>query len=332
MGAILTEPVAGPVAWSGPELAADESWAYRAGDDDVGELDAALAAARERSPIVERTRRDDFPLSALAARLARIGEQLERGRGMYLLRGLPVARWGALETARALWGIGTYLGRAIPQNARGDLVGHVRDEGKELSDPQARGYQTRAAQSLHVDRCDVVGLLCANKAKSGGISRVVSSMRVYNDLLEHSPWHLGTLYTPFAIDLRGEERAGEPPVYYRPVYSYFGGALSCGANATYIRAGQDRVGRPLNAAQAEAIDTFYDVCERHTLSMDLEPGDLQLLNSYVTLHDRTGYDDYDEPERKRHMLRLWLDVPNRRPLAPDFGTYDFSAGRVVGIR
>ena len=106
---------------------------------------------------------------------------------MYLLRGLPVARWGALETARALWGIGTHLGRAIPQNARGDLVGHVRDEGKELSDPHARGYQTRAAQSLHVDRCDVVGLLCVNKAKSGGISRVVSSMRVYNDLLEHCP-------------------------------------------------------------------------------------------------------------------------------------------------
>jgi hypothetical protein len=332
MGAILTEPVRGPVAWSGPELTAEESWTYRLRDDDVRELDAALAVARDRRPIVEQGVREDFPLTTLAARLARIGERLEQGRGMYLLRGLPVERWGARETARVLWGIGTHLGRAIPQNARGDLVGHVRDEGKELSDPHARGYQTRAAQSLHVDRCDVVGLLCVNKARSGGISRVVSSMRVHNELLDRCPWHLGTLYTPFAIDLRGEEREGEPPVYYRPVYSYYGGALSCGANATYIRSGQERVGRPLNAAQTEAIDAFYDACERHTLSMDLEPGDFQLLNSYVTLHDRTAYDDYDEPDRKRHMLRLWLDVPNRRPLAPDFGTYDFSAGRVVGLR
>lgn len=332
MTAILTEPVRGPVAWSGRDLAADESWSYRLSDGDVAELDAALAVARERRPIVEQGARDDFPLAGLAARLARVGDQLETGRGMYLLRGLPVARWGALETARALWGIGTYLGRAIPQNARGDLVGHVRDEGKELSDPHARGYQTRAAQSLHVDRCDVVGLLCVHKARAGGISRVVSSMRVHDELLRRFPWHLGVLYTPFAIDLRGEERAGEPPVYYRPVYSYYGGALSCGANATYIRSGQERVGRPLNAAQSEALDTFYELCEEHTLSMDLEPGDLQLLNSYVTLHDRTAYDDYDEPERKRHMLRLWLDVPNRRPLAPDFGTYDFAAGRVVGIR
>ena len=332
MEAILTEAVRGPVAWSGPELTPDASWTYRLSDSDIGELDDALAVARARCPIVEDGRRDDFPLRALGARLARIGELLETGRGMYLLRDLPVARWGALETARALWGIGTYLGRAIPQNARGDLVGHVRDEGKELSDPHARGYQTRVAQSLHVDRCDVVGLLCVNKAKSGGMSRVVSSMRVHNELLERCPWHLGVLYTPFAIDLRGEQREGEPPVYYRPVYSYYGGALSCGANATYIRSGQERVGRPLNAAQAEAIDSFYDVCERHTLSMNLEPGDLQLLNSYVTLHDRTAYDDYEESERKRHMLRLWLDVPNRRPLAPDFGSYDFTTGRVVGIR
>ncbi len=332
MRAILTEPVRGAVAWSGRDLAADESWTCRLRESEIGELDAALAVARERHPNVEEIRRDDFPLRTLGARLAGIGEHLESGRGMYLVRGLPVARWGALETARALWGIGTYLGRAIPQNARGDLVGHVRDEGKELSDPHARGYQTRVAQSLHVDRCDVVGLLCVNKAKAGGISRVVSSMRVYNDLLERHPWHLGVLYTPFAIDLRGEENAGEPTVYYRPVYSYHGGALSCGANATYIRSGQERAGRPLNPAQAEAIDTFYDVCERHALSMDLEPGDLQLLNSYVTLHDRTAYDDHDEPERKRHMLRLWLDVPNRRPLAPDFGTYDFAAGRVVGMR
>jgi hypothetical protein len=332
MGAILTEAVRGPVAWSGPQLAADESWTYRVVGADVAELDAALAVARERSPIVERTQRDDFPLPALSARLARIAEQLETGRGMYLLRGLPVERWGVRETARAMWGIGTYLGRAIPQNARGELVGHVRDEGKELTDPHARGYQTRVAQSLHVDRCDVVGLLCVNKARSGGDSRVVSSMRVYNDLLQRYPWHIGTLYTPFAIDLRGEEREGEPPVYYRPVYSYYGGELSCGANATYIRSGQARVGRPLNAAQSEAIDAFYEVCEEHALAMELQPGDLQLLNSYVTLHDRTAYDDYDEPERKRHMLRLWLDVPNRRPLAPDFGTYDFAAGRVVGIR
>jgi hypothetical protein len=332
MGAILTKPVSGPVAWSGRDVAADASWTYRLSEGDVRELDAALEYARARQPVVESAARDDFPLPALGAMLARIVEQLESGHGMFLLRGFPVDRWDDAEAARALWGIGTHLGRAIPQNARGDLVGHVRDEGLELSDPHARGYQTRAAQSLHVDRCDVVGLLCMQKAKSGGISRVVSSMRVYNEMLTRCPWYLGALYQRFAIDLRGEERPGEPPVYYRPVFSYFDGKLSCGANATYIRAGGERVGRPLGAVESEALDTFYAIAEEHVLSMDLERGDFQLLNSYVTLHDRTGYEDFPEPERKRHMMRLWLETPNHRRLAPDFGTYDFAAGKVVGMR
>jgi hypothetical protein len=332
VGAILTDPVAGPVAWSGRELGTDDSWVYRLSEADVRELEAAIVASRAGRPVVELIARDEFHLPKLAPKLAAIGVALESGRGLFWVRGFPVERWSEDDAARALWGIGTHLGRAIPQNARGDLVGHVRYEGLELSDPHARGYQTRAAQSLHVDRCDVVGLLCMKKAKSGGRSRVVSSVRVYNEMLARCPWHLGVLYTPFAIDMRGEEDPGEPPVYYRPVFSFFDGALSCGANRTYIRSGQERVGRPLNAAQSAALDAFYEICEEHALSMDLDAGDFQLLNSYVTLHDRTEYVDYPEPERMRHMLRLWLAVPNRRPLAPDFGTYDFAAHRVVGMR
>jgi hypothetical protein len=332
MGAILTEPVTGPVAWSGRVLKPDDSWTYRLNDEDLHELSAAIAFSRKQRPVIELVTRADFPLPKLERKLVEIGAQLEDGRGLFWIRGLPVKRWDEDDAARALWGFGRYLGRAIPQNARGDLVGHVRYEGLVLSDPHARGYQTRAAQSLHVDRCDVVGLLCVKKAMSGGTSRVVSSVRVYNDMLAECPWHLGILYTAFAIDMRGEEDPAEPPVYYRPVFSYYGGKLSCGANRTYIRSGQERVGRPLNAAQAEALDTFYAMCEKHVLSMDLEPGDLQLLNSYVTLHDRTEYVDYPEPERMRHMLRLWLAMPNPRPLAPDFGTYDFATRRVVGLR
>ena len=149
-------------------------------------------------------------------------------------------------------------------------------------------------------------------------------------MLARCPWYLGVLYRPFAIDLRGEEAPGQPPVYYRPVFSFFEGVLSCGANATYIRSGQERIGQPLRPIESEALDTFYAIAEEHAVSMELEPGDLQLLNSYVTLHDRTAYEDYLEPERKRHLLRIWLETPVRRPLAPDFGSYDFAAARVVG--
>jgi hypothetical protein len=175
-------------------------------------------------------------------------------------------------------------------------------------------------------------LLCVNRAKSGGLSRVVSSIRVHNELLSQSPWHLGALYSPFAIDMRGEQAVGEPPIYYRPVFSFFDGKLSAGANRTYIRSGQSLVGRPLNDAQSEALDAFYEMCDEHALEMDLAEGDIQIQNSYITMHDRTEYVDHPEPERFRRMLRLWLTSLYPRRLAPDFGTYNFERKCVIGYR
>jgi hypothetical protein len=329
MRAILSEPVSGPAAWSGRDLEADLSW--------ITELDARacadLAQAAERAieggrPLVSLARAD-FPLPRLTPLLAGLRDQIETGLGFALVRGLDVDAYPPDVLAAMYWGIGTHLGTAIAQNAKGDVLGHVRDEGLTLDNPLARGYQTRVAQSLHVDRCDVVGLLCRRKARSGGASRIVSGMRIYNEMLARTPWYLGVLYRPFAIDLRGEERPGEPPVYYRPVFSFHGGVLSCGCNYTYIRDGQAKIGEPLTPLEIEALDTFYAIAEEHVLAMDLLPGDLQFVNNYVLLHDRSGYEDFEEPDRKRHMLRLWLEVEKRRPLAPNFGTYTFAAAASV---
>ncbi len=323
MRAILSEPVAGPVAWSGRDLEADLSWIVRLEPAACEELaEAANRAIRGGRALASLTR-EDFPLPLLRPLLAQTREHVENGRGFALLRGLDVDRYAPEVLAAMYWGIGTHLGTAVAQNARGDLLGHVRDEGLTLENPLARGYQTRAAQSLHVDRCDIVGLLCRRNARAGGRSRIVSSMRVYNEMLARAPWYLGVLYRPFAIDLRGEERPGETPVYYRPVFSYHDGVLSCGCNYTYIRDGQAKIGEPLTPVEIEALDMFYAIAEEHVLAMDLLPGDMQFVNNYVLLHDRSDYEDYDELDRKRHMLRLWLNVERRRPLAPAFGSYVF---------
>jgi hypothetical protein len=326
MAHVRRAPVEGPVAWSGRDLLDDPSWVEHLDAAACAELAGQARTALASGRPVEALTRADFPLPLLAPRLAAAAHELEFGRGFVLLRGLPVDAYEPDVLAAMYWGIGTHLGTAIPQNAKGDLLGHVRDEGLTLDNPLARGYQTRAAQSLHVDRCDVVGLLCRRKAKSGGTSRVVSSMRIYNELLARAPHFIDVLSKPFAIDMRGEERPGEPPVYYRPVFSEYDGRLSCGCNYTYIRDGQKKIGQPLTPLETEALDLFYAIAEEHVLAMDLEPGDIQFVNNYVLLHDRSGYDDYDEPDRKRHMMRLWLNVPNRRKLAPDFGTYTFARG------
>ncbi|GAC1411053.1 MAG: TauD/TfdA family dioxygenase [Candidatus Velthaea sp.] len=328
MSVIRTEPITGSVAWSGRDLERDASWVTLLSRAAVDELAASARSARTRGVPLEALTRADFPLPGCAELLAGVARELAHGRGFALLRGLPVDGVEPDVLTAMYWGIGTHLGFPIAQNARGDLLGHVRDEGLTLDNPLARGYQTRAAQSLHVDRCDVVGLLCRRKARSGGLSRVVSSMRIYNEMLARAPWLIGVLYKAFAIDMRGEQQPGEPEVYRRPVFSYHDGVLSCGCNYTYIRDGQKKVGEPLTAVETEALDTFYAIAEEHVLTMDLDPGDVQFLNNYVLLHDRSGYEDYDEPDRKRHMLRLWLNVEMRRPLAPDFGTYTFARPRV----
>ena len=49
--------------------------------------------------------------------------------------------------------------------------------------------------------------------------------------------------------------------------------------------------------------------------MELQPGDIQLVHNHTILHDRTAFEDYPEPERKRHLLRLWLAPPMRAPSA-----------------
>ena len=55
------------------------------------------------------------------------------------------------------------------------------------------------------------------------------------------------------------------------------------------------------------------------LAMGFEEGDMQFINNHIILHAREEYEDYDEPERKRHLLRAWIALPpeRRRSLAPE---------------
>lgn len=318
MGSILTEPVSGPVVWRAEDLRRDESWKLVLSSEALRELDNALRAVQSKRIALRDIRRSDFPLDALAHQLAEVGEDLQHGRGLKLIRGLPVDRYSEEELAILYWGIGAHLGMAVSQNSKGDLLGHVRDEGATLSDLRARGYQTRESQGLHIDNCDVVGLLCLRSARTGGVSQVVSSMAIYNELLRRCPWYVGVLYESWAIDMRGQERPGESPVWYRPIYSYYDGLLSCGVNFTYMRSAEAKTGVPLGPVRAEALETMEKIAYELYFEMEFQPGDMQFLNNYVILHDRSPYVDWDEPEKKRHLLRLWLSVPGARRLAPEF--------------
>ncbi|HEY7239421.1 MAG TPA: TauD/TfdA family dioxygenase, partial [Burkholderiales bacterium] len=158
------EPVAGPGVWYGRELAPRDGWIRSFAAHELDEIDAAVQAFRESRKPLESLGTASFALPRLAATLRQILEELLEGRGFVLLRGLPVERMTREEQATAYLGLGAWLGRFRSQNAKGHLLGHVKDLGLDIRDPNVRYYQTNRKLEYHTDSVDVVGLLCLKSA------------------------------------------------------------------------------------------------------------------------------------------------------------------------
>ena len=327
MPEILRTPVTGPSAWKAADFINDHSWIFRLTPAHLAELNAATRALKARGIGPLAFTKADFPLPTLGAELARVLDDIEYGRGFVLLRGLNVADYD-LDTLKVLyWGLGTHLGQIISQNSQGDLLGVVTDmESGQYAkggyyEKGVRGHRTNAHLQPHSDSSDVVGLLCVRPAKSGGFSRICNSMAIYNEILATRPEYIEPLTEGFHFDLIGKGKtAAEISNSKIPVFSYYEGILSCRFNKRQIELGAEKSGIPLTKLQQGAIDYVraLSIREDFLLHMDFQPGDIQLLNNHTTLHSRTGYEDHDEPEKKRFLLRLWLNVPNGRPLAPAF--------------
>ncbi|MBR0664570.1 TauD/TfdA family dioxygenase [Roseomonas hellenica] len=311
----------GPGAWYGPAMAADPSWAIPLTPAEIAEVDAAARRLAAAEIDIATVTAADFPLPILAPRLAAIREDLLHGRGFALLRGLPVERWSMRESAAAFFGIGAHIGHARSQNAKGHVLGHVKDMGLSSSDPNVRIYQTAERQTYHTDSCDVVGLLCLKTAKRGGFSTLVSSTTIFNEIRRRRPDLLPLLFGPIATDRRGEVPAGMKPWFEIPVFSWHEGFLTALYQRQYIDSAQRFPEAPrLTPAHVEALNLFDDLANDPALNLHMEfrPGDVQLVHNHTLLHDRTGFEDFAEPERRRHLLRLWLAVPGARPLPAVF--------------
>jgi hypothetical protein len=310
----------GPSAWIGAEIAhRPEEWTYQLSPSDLTEIEAATASCRGRD--IASITRDDFPLPTFGPVLERMRGELLNGRGFVLLRGLPVEGRPIVESATAYWGIGAYIGSARSQNAKGHVLGHVRDLGLATEDPNVRTYQTTERQHFHTDSCDIVGLLCLKTAKSGGLSSLVSSNTIYNVMAERYPELVWRLFQPFATDRRGEVPEGKKPWFDMPVFNDYQGYLSAIYSGTYIRSAQRfPEARQPDAEDFAALDCFDSLAEDKELRLDItfQPGDIQFVHNHTILHDRTSFVDWPEPERKRHLLRLWLAAPGARPLPPIF--------------
>ena len=315
--------IEGPSVWFGPDMREREAeWSYRLSPGEVAEIEAALKSVQARGLDIADIRREDFLLPTLGPVLDRIRGDVLEGRGFALLRGVPVEDRPIDESATIYWGIGSHFGSARSQNAKGHLLGHVYDlGGSSATDPNTRSYATAERQNFHIDRCDVVALLCLRRAKSGGLSAIVSSMTVHNVMAQRRPDLLERLYQPFPVDRRGEVPQGKAPFYEAPVFNEHAGQTSVLYSRLHIGSSQRfPEARRLSSEDIEALDMFADLAGDPELRLDMTfmPGDIQLLHNHTILHARTGYEDWPEVERKRHLLRLWLSPPGARPLPPVF--------------
>jgi hypothetical protein len=316
-------PIGGPAAWRGPEMAARRGeWLHHLSPEELDELAAAVRAHREAGRAMGAISPETFPLPRLAPVLERVGRDLLEGRGFAVLRGLPVERLGTEESAIVYLGIGSHLGGFRSQNAKGHLLGHVRDLGLDIRKPTVRYYQTNRALEYHTDSCDVVGLLCLRTSRSGGESCIVSSVTLHDEMLRRSPEGWRALFNAFPTDRRGEVPPGMLPWFEVPVFNWHEERLSTIYSGQYIRSAQSNFpeARRLTDTEREALALLDDMANDPALHLKLEfrPGDMQFLHNHQILHSRTDFEDWPEPERRRHLLRLWLAPREGRPLPPAF--------------
>ncbi|MBL4721961.1 MAG: TauD/TfdA family dioxygenase [Alphaproteobacteria bacterium] len=294
-------------------MAKSTDWAYSLTNAEQDEfLDATRAARRAQGDIGDITQ-DDFPLPTFASKLAEIRREVVHGRGFVLLRNLPVEGLAFADSAAMYWGLGAYLGSARSQNNRGHLLGHVVDLGDAFDNKSQRGYLTNRHLKYHSDSVDIVSLMCLRKAKSGGLSSIVSSYTIHNEMWRRRPDLAKVLYGPVGRDRRDEIPDGKGAWYELPVFNYLEGRLSINYLRQHIEtASRHADAPPMSDALDEALTMLLDLANDPELylQMSFEPGDVQIIHNHQILHNRTAYEDWDDPDKRRYLLRLWLSPPD----------------------
>jgi hypothetical protein len=268
---------------------------------------------------------------ALDSDLARVLDEIQDGRGVVIIRGIPVEGYSVDDVTAMFWALGAHFGRGVSQSARGDLLGLVRDETPPGEPESARGYTSRRELSLHVDLGQIVGLMCVRQARSGGASQYASGLAVYDEIRAKRPDLLPILLRRgFPYHRRGEEAPDQSPItpYNIPVFSEREGRISVFMVRAIINSAYRELKRTFTSEEIDAIDTFRTTAHELQFETRLDPGEATFLNNYTIMHARSEFEDWGDPEKNRLMLRLWLDAErNARPVVQNIHIYQNEGGR-----
>jgi len=311
--------------WTATDMQDETQWLEQLTAAELREIDEAIAHARAHCPDFLEIGKDAFPLPTLGARLVRIERDLIEGRGFVLIRGLPRERYDNDALCLAYWGIGAHLGQPWPQNHHGHLLGDVTDQGKRPEQPDSRGNEMgQIGLDYHCDGSDLVGLMCLQRAASGGLSAVCNSVSLHNRLVREHPELAAELYLPQPYDARGEHKPGAKAWYTMPVFTRWGDRLFVRLIGYYIRASQRHPDAPRLSERALAALKWLRAqaeSNRYSVLMDFQPGDMQFINNYHVLHGRTPYEDDRARGLVRHLKRLWLETEVLRDRPPHFASH-----------
>lgn len=331
MTPILSTPIGQRSAWRSADFAGPDGIAFELTGRHIDALDEILRRVEAAGLGLDDLERRHFDHPALNDDLAGLFEEIQQGRGIVLLRRLPTERYSEAQLGLLFWGIGTHFGRGVSQSVMGDRLGHVRDMTRV--DPHARGYRNNKDQVLHTDLSEIVGMLSLTTAKAGGESRYASALAIHNEILAQHPEYLEALYRGFPYHRHGEEKPGQEPItpFDVPVFSLCEGQLSCRYIKLYITLAAAGLGRPLPPLLEQALAYFDEVAHRPDVMLEfvLQPGEMTFLNNFTVLHSRGRFLDHEDPARQRHLLRLWLDVREGRPVVPEIEAYEPDGGIVA---
>ena len=326
---VIRRQIDHPSAWRVGDFRSPADYTIELTPAQLADIDGCVKAVRAAGLRLEDIERRHFPLPTMADTLAAIGREIADGRGFVVVRRLPVESYSKDEIGMIYWGFGTHLGIGQSQSVMGDRLGHVKDFSRE--DPNARAYRNKQELSPHTDLSDLVALCCLRAARAGGVSRLASALTIHNIVQAERPHYLDRLYRGYTYHRRGEEKPGDPPVtpHLVPIFSNVDGKLSIRYVRSYIEAGMAEVGSPIDDLDREILDFVEATSKRPDVMLEftLAPGEMFFLNNYTILHARTSFDDFEEEDRRRHLLRLWLEVPGMRPTHPHIDLFD---GKGIG--
>lgn len=313
-------PGGDPMAWRRQSFASATEYTLAFDATHRAEIAATTRALAAQGGLAapENLSRAAFDFPTLGRHLAQAYDEVRAGRGFVLLRGLPID--GSFdEFVAAVWGIGTHFGTPLSQNAQGELIGNVIDASKQDATP--RMFRSNLELRLHNDMTAMLSLACWHKSASGGATFLASAATVHDEIKRRAPHLLEPLYRGFYYHRLGEEGEGQDPVspFRMPVFAFVDGQLSCRYQRAGIAAGHRAANVPLSETELAALDLFDEVAKapENRLAFYLERGDMLVVNNYTMLHARTKFTEFPEPEKRRHLVRLWLDAPAFRAVPPE---------------